>query len=103
MGKIKAFISSINKAIISPFRFVYSMLTESGDVSSKRTNGTVLIVSGIILGFTSRMPDVPERMKVLIYGGCALLGVMAIGDAINNVAGNFVKKRDYKDDSDKSI
>lgn len=69
-------------------KFIISMLSSpAGDISSKRVNGTFLILSGVILGFISAF--VPTQsitvqvFSVLIYSGIILLTGGTIAENIN--------------------
>jgi hypothetical protein len=86
------------------FKFFISMLTgKSGNVSSKRFNGTILVFAGIFLGiFASiyKTQDLTlEVIKIFVYSGAILLGGGTLMENIN-FGGNKGNKQNDKETGD---
>lgn len=71
-------------------KFISSMFSGNSDVSSKRINGTLCIVSTIAILFTCILlgkplsEEVVGLVKVIFWGGTALLGLGVADKFLNN-------------------
>lgn len=75
---------------IGIIKFISSMFNGNSSVSSKRVNGTICIISTIIILFTCILLNKPISeeivglLKVVFWGGTALLGLGVADKFLNN-------------------
>ena len=75
---------------IGIIKFISSMFNGNSNVSSKRVNGTFCIISTIIILFTcillnkSISEEIVGLLKVVFWGGTALLGLGVADKFLNN-------------------
>lgn len=72
--------------------FLLSMLSDGDQISSKRVNGTLCIVSGLLMAFTAIVlaiclgKDIPKEASVILIAvfstGLGLLGVGALVEVL---------------------